>query len=61
MPEWRRLLEKYPIASWLALIHGSMNAGNHGSIMAGYRGWLAQLPREARQIAFRNGERLFRK
>ena len=30
--------------------------------MAGYRGWLAQLPPEvAEKIAFRNAERLFRK
>lgn len=63
VPEWRRLLEKYPDRflvgsdTWI-----DERWDTYGSIMAGYRGWLAQLPREAaEQIAFRNGERLFRK
>ena len=59
--EWRRLFEKYPerflIGSdtWV-----NERWDNYGSIMATYRGWLAQLPAEvAEKIAFRNGERLF--
>jgi hypothetical protein len=62
-PEWRRLFEKYPERflvgsdTWI-----NERWDSYGSLMAGYRGWLAQLPREVvEQIAFRNGERLFRK
>lgn len=62
-PEWRALFEKYPdrflIGSdtWI-----NERWDSYGSIMAAYRGWLAQLPPEvAEQIAFRNGERLFRR
>ena len=60
-PEWRRLFEKYPdrflIGSdtWV-----NERWDNYGSIMAGYRDWLTQLPVDvAEKIAFRNGERLF--
>lgn len=62
-PEWKALFEKYPdrflIGSdtWI-----NQRWDSYGSIMAGYRGWLAQLPTSvAEQIAFRNGERLFRR
>jgi hypothetical protein len=61
--EWRALFEKYPDRflvgsdTWI-----NERWDSYGSIMAGYRGWLAQLPRAvAEQIAFRNAERLFRK
>ena len=60
-PEWRRLFETYPdrflIGSdtWV-----NERWENYAVILAGYRAWLAQLPRAAaEQIAFRNGERLF--
>ena len=59
--EWRRLFEKYPerflIGSdtWI-----NERWDSYGSIMATYRGWLAQLSADvAEKIAFRNGERLF--
>lgn len=59
--EWRRLFEKYPerflIGSdtWV-----NERWDNYGSIIATYRGWLAQLPDDvAEKIAYRNGERLF--
>lgn len=62
-PEWRALFEQYPDRflvgsdTWI-----NERWDSYGSIMAGYRGWLAQLPRAvAEQIAFRNAERLFRK
>jgi hypothetical protein len=62
-PEWRRLFETYPERflvgsdTWI-----NERWDSYGSLMAGYRGWLAQLPRDvAEQIAFRNGERLFRR
>lgn len=62
-PEWRSLLERYPgrflIGSdtWI-----NERWATYPEIMAGYRAWLAQLPREvAEQIAWRNAERLFRK
>lgn len=62
-PEWRRLFETYPDRflvgsdTWI-----NERWDSYGSLMAGYRGWLAQLPPEvAEKIAFRNGERLFRK
>jgi hypothetical protein len=62
-PEWRRLFETYPERflvgsdTWI-----NERWDSYGSLMAGYRGWLAQLPQDvAEQIAFRNGERLFRR
>ena len=62
-PEWKRLFETYPerflIGSdtWI-----NERWDSYASLMAGYRGWLAQLPRPvAEQIAWRNAERLFRK
>jgi hypothetical protein len=62
-PEWRALFEKYPdrflIGSdtWI-----NERWDGYGSIMAGYRDWLVQLPPAvAEQIAFRNAERLFGK
>jgi hypothetical protein len=62
-PEWRRLFETYPERflvgsdTWI-----NERWDSYGSLMAGYRGWLAQLPRDvAEQIAYRNGERLFRR
>ena len=62
-PEWRRLFENYPerflIGSdtWI-----NERWDSYGSLMEGYRGWLAQLPRPvAEQIAYRNAARLFRK
>jgi len=61
--EWKSLFEKYPdrflIGSdtWI-----NERWDSYGSIMGGYRQWLAQLaPEVAEKIAFRNGERLFRK
>ncbi len=60
-PAWRRLFERYPdrflIGSdtWI-----NERWASYPAIMAGYRAWLAQLPRDvAEQIAFRNAERLF--
>lgn len=62
-PEWRRLFETYPdrflIGSdtWV-----DERWASYGTIIAGYREWLDQLPRAAaEQIAFRNAERLFRR
>ena len=62
-PEWRRLFEKYPerflIGSdtWI-----SERWDSYGSLMSGYREWLAQLPpAAAEQIAWRNAERLFKR
>jgi len=59
--EWRRLFEKYPerflIGSdtWV-----NERWDNYGSIMATYRGWLAQLPAGvAEKIASGNARRLF--
>jgi predicted TIM-barrel fold metal-dependent hydrolase len=61
MPEWRRLFEKYPDRFLLGSdtwITERWDA--YAQIIAGYRGWLSQLPREAAErIAFRNAERLF--
>jgi predicted TIM-barrel fold metal-dependent hydrolase len=61
--EWRRLFETYPdrflIGSdtWI-----NERWDSYAAIMGGYRDWLAQLPRVvAEKIAFRNGERLFRR
>ena len=60
-PAWRRLFERYPdrflIGSdtWI-----NERWSSYPAIMAGYRAWLSQLPREvAEKIAFRNAERLF--
>lgn len=61
--EWRTLFEQNPTRfllgsdTWI-----NERWASYGEIMNGYRGWLAQLPREvAEQIAFRNAERLFRR
>jgi hypothetical protein len=60
-PEWRRLFEKYSDRFLLGSdtwITERWDA--YAQIIAGYRGWLSQLPREAAErIAFRNAERLF--
>lgn len=59
--DWRRLFERYPER----FLVGSDTWTNqrwqdYDAIIAGYRAWLAQLPREvAEQIAYRNAERLF--
>ena len=60
-PEWRQLFERHSdrflIGSdtWI-----NQRWSSYDAIMATYRQWLAQLPREAAErIAFRNGERLF--
>jgi hypothetical protein len=58
---WRRLFERYPER----FLVGSDTWTNsrwqdYDAIIAGYRAWLAQLPRDtAEKIAFRNAERLF--
>jgi hypothetical protein len=58
---WRRLFERYPER----FLVGSDTWTNsrwqdYDAIIAGYRAWLAQLPRDAAEkIAFRNAERLF--
>ena len=58
---WRRLFERYPDR----FLVGSDTWTNsrwqeYEAIIAGYRAWLAQLPRDvAEKIAFRNAERLF--
>jgi hypothetical protein len=58
---WRRLFERYPDR----FLVGSDTWTNsrwqdYDAIIAGYRAWLAQLPRDAAEkIAFRNAERLF--
>ncbi len=60
-PEWRRLFEKYSDRFLLGSdtwITERWDA--YAQIIAGYRAWLSQLPREAAErIAFRNAERLF--
>jgi hypothetical protein len=60
-PEWRALFERYPDRfllgsdTWVPERWTS-----YGEIMAGYRGWLAQLPPTvARQIAHGNARALF--
>ncbi len=60
-PDWRRLLEKYSDRfllgsdTWV-----TERWDGYAYIIAGYRAWLSQLPREAAErIAFRNAERLF--
>jgi hypothetical protein len=60
-PEWRGLFERYPDRfllgsdTWVPERWAS-----YGEIMAGYRGWLAQLPPAvARQIAHGNARSLF--
>jgi hypothetical protein len=62
-PEWRRLFEKYSDRfllgsdTWI-----NERWDGYAQIFDGYRGWLAQLPREvAEKIAYRNAERLFGK
>ena len=58
---WRSLFERYPER----FLVGSDTWTNsrwqdYDAIIAGYRAWLAQLPRDvAEKIAFRNAERLF--
>lgn len=60
-PEWRGLFEKYPDRfllgsdTWI-----SERWASYGQIMAAYRGWLKQLPRDvAARIAHGNAQRLF--
>jgi hypothetical protein len=60
-PEWRALFERYPDRfllgsdTWVPERWSS-----YGEIMAGYRGWLAQLPPVvAKQIAHGNAQALF--
>lgn len=60
-PEWRALFERYPDRfllgsdTWVPERWAS-----YGEIMAGYRGWLAQLPpTAAKQIAHGNARALF--
>ena len=60
-PEWRGLFERYPDRfllgsdTWIAERWAA-----YGDIMAGYRGWLAQLPPAmAKQIAHGNARALF--
>jgi predicted TIM-barrel fold metal-dependent hydrolase len=60
-PEWRSLFERYPDRfllgsdTWVPERWAS-----YGEIMAGYRGWLAQLPPQvAKQIAHGNARALF--
>jgi hypothetical protein len=60
-PEWRALFERYPDRfllgsdTWIPERWAS-----YGEMMAGYRGWLAQLPATvARQIAHGNARSLF--
>jgi hypothetical protein len=60
-PEWRAMFEKYPDRfllgsdTWI-----SERWASYGEIMAGYRGWLKQLPPTvAKQIAYGNAKRLF--
>ena len=62
-PEWKRLFERYPDRfllgsdTWI-----SQRWDSYGSIMAEYRGWLAQLPQGvAEKIAYRNAEKLFKR
>lgn len=63
VPAWRKLFEDYPDRflvgsdTWI-----NERWDSYGQIMGTYRSWLAQLPTEvAEKIAFRNGERLFRR
>lgn len=60
-PEWRALFEKYPDRfllgsdTWI-----DQRWASYGEIIAGYRGWLKQLPPEvAAKIAHGNARRLF--
>ena len=62
-PAWRRLFEQFPdrfvIGSdtWV-----NERWGQYAGIMNGYRGWLAELPKDvAEMIAWRNAERMFHK
>ena len=62
-PEWKRLFERYPgrflIGSdtWI-----NQRWDSYAEIMADYRGWLAQLPRDvAEKIAYRNAQQLFKR
>lgn len=60
-PAWRRLFETYPDRFLIGSdTWTDARWDNYGAIIAGYRQWLGQLPRDvAEQIAFRNAERLF--
>jgi hypothetical protein len=62
-PEFRRLFEKYPDRflvgsdTWV-----TERWDSYAQIIAGYRAWLGQLPKElAEKVAYRNAERLFGK
>ncbi len=61
-PNWKRLFEKYPDRFLLGTdTWGTERWEAYARIIAGYRAWLSQLPREAAErIAFRNAEQLFR-
>ena len=60
-PEWMRLFEKYSDRFLLGSDTWITERWDvYAQIIAGYRAWLSQLPREAAErIAFRNAERLF--
>ena len=62
-PEWRDLFEKYPERFLIGSdTWANERWDNYADIMATYRVWLAQLPTDvAEKIAFRNGERIFRR
>jgi Amidohydrolase len=60
-PEWRTLFERYPDRFLLGSDTWVPERwAGYGEIMAGYRGWLAQLPPQvAKQIAHGNARALF--
>jgi hypothetical protein len=60
-PEWRALFERYPDRFLLGSdTRAPERWASYGEIMAGYRGWLAQLPPPvAKQIAHGNARGLF--
>jgi hypothetical protein len=60
-PEWRALFERYPDRFLLGSDTWVPERwARYGEIMAGYRGWLAQLPpAAAKQIAHGNARGLF--
>jgi hypothetical protein len=62
-PEWKRLFERYPDRFLLGSdTWTNQRWDSYGSIIAEYRGWLAQLPPAvAEKIAHRNAERLFKR
>jgi predicted TIM-barrel fold metal-dependent hydrolase len=59
--EWRGLFERYPDRFLLGSDTWVPDRwASYGEIMAGYRGWLAQLPQAvAKQIAHGNARALF--